>query len=160
MVKTAGRSRFSSRRELEAAATGSLEGWGCKGVTVITAGALIRKVCEDCEGCKGRGGCGDSEVKGSTSDVSILFDSRGVQRSFTYPDVFVEKWGCEMWITIGKCDFQLPDLPFCESSCDCSGTPGLSLRSRIYCRRQRKKRRMNPVRTATEAMASAAMTAG
>lgn len=127
---------------------------------------VAREVCkgrEDCGGCGGCEGCEGSEVKGSTSDVSTL----SIHREF---GIVLPIRACSLrngtvsWITIGIRDPQMANLPLCPSSCDCNCILGCisdsSLRSRMYCRRQRMKRRMNPVRTATEAITSAAMTAG
>lgn len=59
---------------------------------------------------------------------------------------------------------RITDLPLCPSSGDCNSTLACtsdpSLFSRRYCRRQKTKRRTNPPRTATEAITSAAITAG
>jgi hypothetical protein len=67
-------------------------------------------------------------------------------------------------ITNDKQNYQAVNLPlrvsFCVCNCDLRRVSDFFVRSRMYCRRQRMKRRMNPASTTAEATANPAITAG
>jgi hypothetical protein len=151
----AGRGRFSSRWELEVATTCSLEGRRRAGVTVMTAGAAVRK---DCDGCGGT----EVVVKGSIISVSTL-DLWRAWCDLTHTSAFFQEGDCEARVSVSEWGSRTTNIPPWGSTCDCdwaSRRPDLSLRLRRYSRRQRIKRMMNPSSTAAAAKVNPAMTAG